>query len=220
MIVLRCTRSRVASARVPGRGSPGLRRPFRMSLASASESCTNIGESRRESSAAVSSSQLSIDEDRTGPVDFEEGDLQGDPVVAIHSWALPEEDPCESSPHSSSPCCSDVERTDHEAPQTASAEIRQRRDDSNPNPMLFPKDARPYGRTPVPVGRADVELHLLGPGGSESVLRHDRCELRRRSGRAGVVPAGGAGQQPWNATSRGAAPSRRIARSCCRCRRR
>jgi hypothetical protein len=34
-----------------------------------------------------------------------------------------------------------------EAPQAASAELRQHRDDSNPNPMLFPKDARPYGRT-------------------------------------------------------------------------
>ena len=33
------------------------------------------------------------------------------------------------------------------APQTASEELRHRDDDSNPNPMLFPKDARPYGRS-------------------------------------------------------------------------
>jgi len=34
-----------------------------------------------------------------------------------------------------------------QAPQTASDALRRRGDDSNPNPMLFAKDARPYGRS-------------------------------------------------------------------------
>jgi hypothetical protein len=33
------------------------------------------------------------------------------------------------------------------APHMASEELRHQGDDSNPNPMLFPKDARPYGRS-------------------------------------------------------------------------
>ena len=34
-----------------------------------------------------------------------------------------------------------------QSPGTASDALRRGRDDSNPNPMLFPKDARPYGRS-------------------------------------------------------------------------
>src|SRR5262249_46690772 len=147
MIVLRCTRSRVARARVPGRASPGLRRPVRMSLASASASCTNIGEPRRGSSAAVSSSQFSIERDRTGPVEFEEGDLQGDPLADIHSRTFFVK---ETLMRMFTPLFMAVllgcGTNGPQAPQATSEAVRH--EESAPhNPMLFPKQARPYGQS-------------------------------------------------------------------------
>ena len=48
---------------------------------------------------------------------------------------------------------------------TSSEELRHRGGESNPNPMLFPKDARPYGRSIDAVERAALELHLFDSPG-------------------------------------------------------
>src|SRR5215475_6183864 len=149
MMVFRWTRSRVASARVPGSGSPGLRRPMRMSLASASESCTNIGESRRGSSAIVSSSQFSIGWNGTGPVDFEEGDLQGDPVADVHSEDFDTGGPMRIFTPLFMTVLLGCGANGPQDPQRATdAEaVRHRGKDPVINPMLFPKDANPYGKS-------------------------------------------------------------------------
>ena len=112
------------------------------------------------------------------------------------------------SPDSSSRCWSDVEPNGplRRRPRRRSSRRAQRH--SNPNPMLFPKDARPYGRTLSRWAELTWSYIYSVPVDQNPVLRHDRCELRRRSGRPGVVPRRRCRAAALERTSRGAAPSR------------
>src|SRR5215472_5485201 len=160
MIVLRCTLSRAASARVPGKGSPGFSLPLRMSLASASASCTNIGEPRRGSSAVVSSSQFSIERDRTGPVEFEEGDLQGDPVADIHSRTFFREGDPHAHLHTAlhrSAARMWNERTAGSPGDVAGGPKRGQR---APQPDALPDAGAPLRTEHHAMERAPLELHL------------------------------------------------------------
>src|SRR5215472_1641149 len=117
-----------------------------MSLASASESCTNIGVPRRASSAAVSSSQLSIARERTGPVEIEEGDLQRDPVPDL-DWGLTREEPMRIFTPLFVAVLVGCGAGSPAATQTSSSDLKHQDDaSSGPNPMLYPKTAQPYGQ--------------------------------------------------------------------------
>src|SRR5262249_22670987 len=172
MIVLRCTRSRVARARVPGRGSPGLRRPVRMSLASASESCTNIGESRRGASAAVSNSQLSIEGIVLVQSKSQKGIFTGMPW-SISTPGLPEEPHAHLHPTLRRPAARMwIERTAGSPDGVGCAPASGGRLQSQPDAVREGCTAlRTEHRT---VERAALELHLLDPGGPQSILRHHR----------------------------------------------
>src|SRR5262249_55590897 len=163
------------SARVPGRGSPGLRRPVRMSLANASESCTNIGESRRGSSAAVSSSQLSIEGIVLVQSKSQKGIFRGIPWP-ISTRGLPEE--THAHLHSTLHHPAAWSRDE----RTAGSPDGVGRAPPSGGGFQSQPDALPEGRASLrtehrPVERAALELHLLDPGGPESILRHHRCEL-------------------------------------------
>ena len=76
--------------------------------------------------------------------------------------------------------------------ETASTAAELDRD--NPNPMLYRKDAHPFGRSIDRWSELLWSLHLRATLRPQPVLRPHRRRLRARAEGSGVVPAGSAGE--------------------------